>query len=738
MRKISPSMVGVGALAACFLLALVEPRFLAALSRIGTDVLRCSMAVPPQSGRIVIVDIDEASLKAQGQWPWPRRTLGRLTRQLAELGASVVAFDIVFPEIDRTSPEKILEGWRRDYGEQVRIEGLPGNRRDDDEAFAAAMSLVPCVLGCSMELGGAVNVPADTSVPYRGRYVETGQPQHDILPQASGIVSSLQVLKTAASSTAFFNTTVDDDNVVRSTPLLFALGPDRIYPSLSLETLRLLLGMDNVQIHYDPGGRLGVQEVRLRDLAIPTDAHGRLALNFRNATYPRVSAEAVLLGRVDPLRFKDAIVLVGTSAAGMRDLSATPLEPEAPGVDIHATAIDNMLAGDMLKAPRWMEVAQLAVLLLLCGLLIPLINRVRAWVGLFLVSGAVLLSFGLAYRFLRDEQLLFSPVEIAITSVVIYTLMTAVKYWNEELERRRVRMMFGTMVSSQVLDYIEAHPGSFALAGRKVEATILFSDITNFSQMAESLAPDVLSQLLNRYLTPMTNLVMARGGYVDKFNGDAMMAVWGIPYPTPDHAAQACLSALEQLERLDQMRAELTGRFGFEVFIRIGMNTGTVTAGNMGSERRFQYTVLGDPVNQAFRFEAIAKYYGVSTVMGEETFIKAREVVEARRLDVVTIKGKTQPVTMYELMARKGALDEARRRMVSQYEQALEEYRKRDFGSAASKFEQALQICPTDKPSALLLERTRQFMKTPPGVDWRGVTRMDFLGDPAMANPGSG
>lgn len=642
---------GFAVVFACAGLTVWNPPILQALSRQAHDHLIRGRVVPPQSGAVAIVDIDEESLAAAGQWPWPRTMLARLTDRLWEAGASVVVFDIVFPEPDRTSPDQIRALWSRLSGGPVDL-GAASGLESFDAQFAAALARGRSVLGCFLErspdpVDGAV--AADDS--YKGRFFERNVEDRSLLPQARAIVHSLPQLA-AASSGAFFNTTPDADRVTRRTPLVWALGPDRIYPSLALDAVRLHLGLRQTGLFFDAETGTRIREIRLRDLSIPVDHNGRLVLNYRDPAvrFPTVSAAAVLDRSFDPAAVSNRIVFVGTSAAGLKDLVATPLDAEFPGVEVHATAVDNILAGDALREQSWFFYLAFAGILIGGGLVTVAAWRLRSGAALGVTALAVAATIGVAAWMLHTRNLVISPAEIAAACALAYSAVTAVRYGQEERDRRRVRAMFGTMVSPDVLRYMEDHPESFTLAGERREVTVLFSDLAGFTGISEHLEPRRLSELMNRIMTPLTEAVLARKGMVNKYVGDAVMAVWNAPFDLPGHAAHACLAALDMHRTLDALRPELQAEFGCDIRMRIGINTGPVTAGNMGSARRFEYTVLGDTVNQASRFESENKTHGTRILAGEATVAAAGDAVQSRRIGSVTIRGRAAPVAIFELL----------------------------------------------------------------------------------------
>jgi adenylate cyclase len=647
-------VAGMLALAAGLGFMILESRvdFIQAVYAQGFDRVSGLFAREQPLDAIVIADVDEASLRELGQWPWPRRLLARLVRRLAEDGASVAAFDILFPEPDRASPERAIAEWKSLGVKGSEMLASAGVEADFDAELAQAMAAVPCVLGCSLELEGG-GAPALEG--YRQRIFETafnagdGYLSRRFIPGAKGIVASIPPLTRAAAGTAFVNTTPDSDRIIRRTPLVKSVG-GVLYPSLSLEAVRLALGASGVKVIYDRASQ-GVDAVAFsKPRLVATDPTARLILNFRAARHRHVSAADILAGRTPPGFFRGKIVLIGTSAAGLRDLVAIPGETEFPGVDVHAVAIDNLLCGDPYREAPWSFAACLAAALL-GGLLLVWVTSTRrfAWsltLLLLLLAGSLALSMAAAAR----ERLIVSPVPCAVTWFAAYLASAAVRFRGEEKGRRQVRSLFGTMVSDQVLRYMEQHPGSVSLTGRRCEVTCLFTDVAGFTSIAERLDPETLSRMMNAFLTPLTDIILAEGGFVNKYIGDAIMAVWGIPYAMPDHAERACRAALACQRELARLRPQLKEEFGADLFMRIGLETGVVTAGNMGSSRRFEYTVMGDTVNRASRFEGLCKEFGAAIIIGARLQAAVGNAFKTRGLGTVTVKGKTEAVEVFELV----------------------------------------------------------------------------------------
>ncbi|MBN1674268.1 MAG: adenylate/guanylate cyclase domain-containing protein [Kiritimatiellae bacterium] len=727
MKNYLIPLVGILIVIGCAVTAFVteiqmEAPLLSTLSNSLYDAWLRRLAVEPRSGRVAIVDIDEASMAEYGQWPWARDLMARITKTLFDAGASVVTFDIVFAERDRTSLSSIRQAYEKRGVQKFEIEGSRAEALEFDQLFSDA-------LGEGQSILGSYIFPFGDSPPGSARHEEASRPPSEnrlepkdavlrFVPAGSGMTIAIPLLREWAN-TAFFNTEPDDDSVIRKTPLLWQYG-SQIYHSLALEALRLdTIGSAPVTITVDRGEVVGVA---LKDLyTVPTDYAGRFVCNFRRGHFPTIPIGKVLENQFEEGTFSNKIVFVGTSAIGLKDSRATPLDPEYPGVEVHATVVDNVLAGDVLVDPiRKTLVIELALILLLGLALTLCIHWGKAWVS-FLIT--LLFLGGLYFSgwyCLNARHLVFVPARLMMSILVLYTFLTLLKYWQEERQKKQVRNMFGTMVSSSVLKYMEENPGSFSLSGHRAEATMFFSDIAGFTSISEGLEPARLAELLNRYLSPMTEIIMARNGYVDKYNGDAIMAEWGVPFAMDDHAVQGCLAALEQQNRLAELRPVLKEEFGHEIHVRMGVNSGSVTAGNMGSDLRFQYTVMGDAVNQAARYEPANKDYHTEIMIGDETYQHAKDAIEARLLDLMVVKGKTEPIKVYELLAVKGELAAGRAEMAALYEKALRLHWDRKWDESLACLAQALEKEPNDGPSIMLRERVEAYKANPPPDTWQG------------------
>lgn len=695
------------------------------------DSLMKITAKDPQSGKVAIVDLDEASLAELGQWPWPRYRVAELVDKIIGSGAAVVGLDIIFAEPDRTSPDLIVDELNRHFTLTSRIDGLPPQLVNFDDTFAATLKNKKVVLGCYMQ-------PTDDDVStfdperdkmFRQSVSMRGPADVDIsrkLYAANDVTCPIDKLY-GASRVGFVNAGPDPDNIVRRNPLIWAAGEKRTYSALSLEVIRMFFDAAQVTVVYDDQG---VQGLRVKDLFIPTDGAGQMMINYRklnpdltrglSCSFPTYSAKDILNGSKGASELKGKLVFVGTSAVGLKDIKACPLTQYFSGVEVHATIVDNILSQQVLSYPTYMLGVHLVAIILIGAFLTMSIARGKSWLSFLVSLGVIALSIAFSMILLTKYQLVFTPAWVCFVTATMHPTLTTVRFWQEERQKRHVRNMFGTMVSKSVLEYMETNPDSFTLSGKRAEATIFFSDVKGFTTISESLEPEKLSELLNRYLSPMTEIVMKRSAYVDKYIGDAVMAVWGVPYAVQDHALQGCLAALEQQEKLAEIRPILKEQFGHEIKVRMGLNSGVVTAGNMGSDRKFSFTVMGDAVNQAARFEPSNKDYGTQIIIGETTFEAAKSGIEARLLDRILVQGKTKPIRIFELVGRKGAVAPAKMELIRKFEEALELHWNREWDAAEEGLEAILAGGAEDSPSVNLLTRIRYYRVHPPGAAWGG------------------
>ncbi|WP_022664819.1 CHASE2 domain-containing protein [Desulfospira joergensenii] len=641
-----------------YLLGSQKPVFLSGLDNKIMDVMFRIRGPVPHSGQVIIVDIDEKSLKMAGQWPWPRDIMADLIRSIQDSGARVVGFDMVFPEPDRTSPSRQLLDLKpvlRPYlSNKIFNQILENPGLDHDLIFGDALSRGRVVLGYAFQLRED-NLKAVSQVPFpsaRIRLVpESASFERLALIPAYRALVNVEALATAETE-GFLNVLPDDSGTVRKVPLLMKM--DGIpYPSLALETWRLGTGNSELVIHTDSRIKTSmtpVLGVGAGNTFIPTGNSGQVLVNHRGPvnTFEYIPAWDLLDGKIHP-GLKDKFVLVGSSATGLFDLKATPFSSSIPGVEINATVIDNLLKGDPFEYDVFTEIAMTYTLILVGGILLnlvlcfstPLLSGLGALV--FFIS---MFTGNYYYYFLENDQVGMS-FPFLIFLVILFTV-SILNYVREGRAKQYIQRAFSHYVAPGVVKGLLKNPDRLSLSGELKELTVLFSDIRGFTGMAEKMDPQVLGTFMNLYLTRMSRIIMANKGTVDKFIGDAIMAFWGAPGEDPDHSAGAVHTALLMQEHLREINRDLKDLGIPDISIGIGINTGPVSVGNFGSRDRFDYTVMGDNVNLASRLEGINKEYGTTILVSESVTQKLSGRFSFRYVDRVRVKGRKESVRIYE------------------------------------------------------------------------------------------
>ncbi len=680
--------------------------------------------------RIVIVDIDETSLLREGQWPWPRQRLTQLVDTLfSYYQIRLLAFDIVFAEAERnpmlTALDHLAQGaLREDAPFQQHWTQLRSQLAGDDR-LAASFRDRAVVMGYYFAMldqqGGDLRVgqlpPAAAPLTVLG-----GIPNP--FATAAGYSANLPLLQASAASGGFFNSTlVDPDGLFRRLPLL--VGYDgQFYEHFSLAVVRTLLGHPPLEFVTAPGYQDGgqrVEAVRIGVFDIPIDVQGAALAPYRGpqGSFPYIPAHAVLDRQADPQALAGTIVLVGATAAGLMDLRATPVQNIYPGVEVNATLIAGILDQRIKSRPAFttgLEVALLALLGILgsgLGLLPPL----RALLGMLALTAAVLILNLYAWQTLN----LAMPLAPSLTLLLLlYVLHSSYGYFVQTRREQRLARLFGQYVPQELVTEMSRRPGSYALGGESRQMTVLFSDLQDFTTLSETLEPHQLTRMMQFILTPLTRIIHEQRGTVDKYIGDAIMAFWGAPLPDPDHARHAVQAALAMKARLAELQPELLAHGWPALRIRIGINSGLMNVGNMGSQFRMAYTVLGDAVNLAARLEGAAKQYGSTIVISEFTRAAVPDLA-GRELDRARVKGRTQPVTLFEPLGPAAALSTSLRQELAEHEQALIAYRARDWAQAETRFQQLQTHHPEQPLYTLYLQRIAALRTDPPTAAWDGV-----------------
>lgn len=676
-----------------------------------------------------IVDIDDASLERLGQWPWPRTVVAELVDRLTDAGAAVIAFDIVFAEPDRTSPARVLDLWPQTGAVaelRARIEELP----DHDDVLANAIGQSNVVTGYAMSHVGGV-LPE-----LKAGFAFAGPDPLPFIPGWRGAVVNLPQIEALANGNGSFSATPDRDGIYRRVPLLQRIG-ENVYPSLAVEALRIALGASTYLVKSVGGSGLesygeeiGVNAIRIGDYIVPTMPDGRIWVHFAGSRPERyVPVWEVFEPDFDPARVAGQIIFVGTSAPGLVDLRATPLNAVAPGVEVHAEIVEQILSGEFLARNDMAGGIELLWLLIFGALIIYLIPKVGGrWSGL-LGLGAIGLAIGASWYMFVDQDRLFDPLYPSLVLLAVYLVESGLIFLRTEGERRWVRNAFARYLSPTVVDQIAADPGSLALGGEMRDMTVLFCDIQGFTGISEGLDAQSLTRFLNRFLTPMTDVLLAHGATIDKYMGDAIMAFWNAPLMAPGHARRGAEAALAMTERLADLNREWAetarteGRRPMAVRIGLGLNTGRCCVGNLGSDQRFDYSVIGDEVNLASRLEGQTRIYGVPAILGEETAQEA-DGLALIELDLVRVKGKANPTRIVALLGgAELAADPAFSAFAATHDALLAAYRARDWDRTEALIAECRRAAPVDLSILydLYVGRIAGFRAAPPPEDWEAV-----------------
>ncbi len=825
---------------------------------------------------VKIIDIDDASLARLGQWPWPRPVLARLVETLTRAGAAAIAFDIVFAESDSSSPEQALKIWPQ-TPEVIALRESMAALPSHDGLFAQAIAQAPVITGFVLTHNEGPERPAQKS-----GFAIAGDDPKLFAPAFEGAVLNLPELEAAAPGNGAFNSTPDGDLVVRRIPFVLSLG-DKLYPSLAAEALRVAQGARTYIIKSSGasgvtafGEHTGIDSIKIGQMELRTDANGRIMLHYTKSVPERyIPAWRVLEDDFDPNLVAGQILFIGTSAAGLQDLRATPLQRAVPGVEIHAQMIEQVLTGEFLERPAFANAVELAYILVLGLLLIVLLPMTGAVWGSIIGGLAVVAAVGGSWYAFDAHRWMIDPIVPSAMVMFVFLSDTVISYLTSEAQRRQVRGAFSRYLSPVVVERLAEHPEQLQLGGDLRDMTIMFSDIRGFTTISERFKDDPrgLTRLINRALTPMTEAVLDQGGTIDKYIGDCLMAFWNAPLDDERHAAHACTSALDMFEAIHGLNRELAaessdgaatpssnsngeaqpdledetsdhrdssiealkdgaeqgqasvqyklgkayrdgngvsqdpseatrwfsaaaeqgyakaqrhlatryangdgiesdpvlaimwltlaaqqglitaemslqGVLGgtsaeqhneaerrlrtwhattkqtssIEIKIGIGVCTGSCLVGNLGSNQRFDYSVLGDPVNLASRLEGQTKNYGVGIVIGESTRILAPEFA-ALELDLIAVKGRSEAVTVFGLLGdAEAAKDSGFQELGGHHDAMLAAYRNQKWQEARDLMAACEGLDPSlNKLYDLYRDRIGQYERTPPGSNWDGV-----------------
>ena len=683
------------------------------------------------SNQIKIVAVDEKSLEKEGRWPWSRRKLAQLVDRLAEADAAAVGFDIFFPEHENYIPPELFEERiKRQKTESMNAEELTNwyqKLNNADRQFAQSIERSGRVI-----LGFFVN-PADQELTPEEleqldfsqysivqRFDDRTQPLP--LRQIFSVGLSIPELMNAANAAGYVSFVPEMDGVVRWVPTLMQHG-EYMFPPLSLQLLREAVKSPLAVNIFG----FGIDKMALGESLIPVKENGDILINYYGPafTFEHISATDVLSGKVGKEDLSGAIILVGATAAGIHDIHVSPFGPLYPGVEIHANIMESILQNDFLMRPEWLRILDL-LMIAVSGLLLGLVSQKYKAYGAatFLVIG--MLGY-LAFDFYLFTQkgLWVNTVYPIFTQIFVYSGLALYHFGFEQREKRFIKGAFSQYMAPTVVNQLVENPGLLKLGGERQVITAFFSDVAGFSSLSEKLEPEKLVNLLNEYLTAMTDIVLKYEGTVDKFEGDAIIAFFGAPLVFNDHALRTCLVSVEMQECLDSMRTEWRNQGEPELFMRIGINTGPAVVGNMGSKTRMDYTMMGDSVNLAARLEGVNKHYKTSTMISESTYEQAKDGIEARELDLIRVVGKLEPVKIYELLGKKGEISKILQQVLPIFNEGYELYKRKEWAKGADCFQRVLEIDEEDGPSLTYLERCMTFQSNAPAEDWDGVYVME-------------
>jgi len=689
---------------------------------------------------VVVAAIDEKSLAAEGRWPWPRSRIAALVDALSRDGAKVIGFDVLFSETAEDARLALIGELERAVDVQkidnAQLKGLLRESRtaaDHDRMLASALerSLTPVVLGYFFHMSeesvgfrlGAPEIErrleSIAGSKYPLVYRDSQTPSVPFI-KAYAPQGNLGGFAAAAASSGYFSVVSDPDGVVRWMPLMIQGGED-VFPPLAVLAVWHYLGKPQLAVRSGP---YGVDGVQIGERFIPTDEAGRLFINYRGPpqTFPAYSISDILAGKLPGGTFKDKIVLVGATAIGIGDIRTTPFGPLFPGPEIHASVVDNILAGDFIEKPRWSTVFDLSAIVglgLILGLILP---RASALAGL-LFSGVLFAAYVLAaYWLFAKARIGLNMVYPLFTVAATYTMLTLYRFITEERERRRIKGAFQNYVAPDVIELILKDPAGVRLGGEEKVLTALLSDMEGFSTYSERHTPKEIITVLSDYYAEMTDEIFAVQGTLVEYVGDELFALYGAPVTQPDHAKRACACALAMQARRAALGDawEKIGRPRIKA--RTGINSGTMLVGNIGSKYRIHYAATGDSVNLASRLEGLNKIYGTEIIISGDTAELVAGAFRLRELDMTRVKGREQALRIYELLGVADMpLPAELGELLELYEAGLTPYRGQRWDEALELYGKCLRLRPNDGPSKLMEWRCRSFRDNPPPEDWDGT-----------------
>ena len=679
--------------------------------------------------RVVIIDIDEKSLNAEGRWPWSRDKVALLVRQLfAKYKVRVVGFDVVFSEPDTSSGLNSLEQLgRNELKDQPEFQSFLARARqtlDYDRLFAEEMAKHPVVLG--FFLGGKTE-KSGVLPPATFDEKSVGEAhwefRHNLATGYSGNIESLQKAATAAGH---LYPSLDFDGVTRRVPMFMKYG-DGYYEAMALAVTRTYLGNVPVRLRVLPpeafaGNLATVPSLAVGNLEVPLDERMSALIPYRGASgvYRYVSATDVMRGRVAEEELRDKIVIVGTSAQGLLDLRSTPVREDFPGVEVHANLISGFLDQAIMHKPDYVQAISILTILLIGLPFAILLPRLSAVTSTLAVAGLALVLVLINVWAWQSRHFVLNIAAPLAMLGLLYLLNMAWGFFSEARSRRLMSGLFGTYVPKELVAEMSKNPEEYSMQGEARNMTVLFSDVRDFTSISEHLSAAELVDMMNAYLTSMTEVIQEQRGTIDKYIGDAIMAFWGAPVADADHAEHGVATALDMQKRIRGLDTEFAKRGWPMLNIGVGLNCGEMNVGDMGSKFRRAYTVMGDAVNLASRLEGLTKEYGVG-ILVSENMVNAAQGFVYREVDKVAVKGRAEGVAIYEPLGRTQEIGDTTIQEVTRWHKFLELYRRQRWEEAESVVRALAQASPDTKLYKIFLKRIQHFRQSTPGPAWSGL-----------------
>ena len=728
---------------------------------------------------IVIVAIDEKSIKKLGRYPWPRRYVSQFVDRVTDAGARLLALDVMYAERQNVDILEAFDTLTGKYNNSQLQNYIPGGqekekflaalqkrRKDFDEDSKLQESFRRAVEDNGLDIISSIEFIDEAQVrptEYTGKEVSglgrellkesayfpvlvgTGgktskekssdgntltilssknrkEVMNNLLAnyrpkRAVGVTNMIDQFAEWVTYQGFVDTNVDYSGIVRSEYMAIQYE-NEFYPPLGVQVSRVYKNLDYGELKL-----VLTEKLIFKETEIPIDSWNRMMINYCGpaSTFKYYSVCDVIDGKIPYDAFRNKIVFLGATATGLGDYIATPFSSQTPSVEKHATVTENILHEKFLIRGRgevFQDLLAIICISLAMGIFLPLLPSI--WGGMASAS----LWFGYNYyvyeRFVGDGTWL-NVTYPSITVIVCFSSIIMYRFMSEEKMRKGVKSAFENFMDPKVVHEILKEPENINLGGEEREVTVYFSDIEKFSSISEKLQPAELIEFLNEYLSEMTDRILDHGGFLDKYIGDAIVATFGVPLEQPDHAVKACLATIDNQQRLRELNVKFKEEGRLQIQARIGLNSGRVLVGNVGSTNRLSYTVIGDEVNLGARLEAANKYYGTYTMISERTYELAKDHIEARKLDMIRVVGKEKPVKIYELIDRKGQIQETKREVIKLYEEGLKMYRKKEWQKAIDAFREALNQDPHDGPSLTYIERCKGYIQDPPPENWDGV-----------------